>query len=188
MKRLLLLGLVATALLEGAYAQEPEDKWDAARKQIRRLSPTAFSQLPRGIAHDLRSRGCQIPQTFASTKPHNIIRGQFVKGGQNDWAVLCSIREVSAILIFWNGSGEHVSEIAKQPDKDWLQGTGNDQIGYSRQITAVGKKYIMEHYKAFQKPRLFYIDHEGIDDAFLEKASVVHYYHRGKWLVLPGAD
>jgi hypothetical protein len=32
------------------------------------------------------------------------------------------------------------------------------------------------------------IDHLGIDDAFLEKASVVHYYYQGKWLQLTGAD
>jgi hypothetical protein len=32
------------------------------------------------------------------------------------------------------------------------------------------------------------IDHKGIDDAFVGKASEVHYYYRGKWLELQGAD
>ena len=32
------------------------------------------------------------------------------------------------------------------------------------------------------------IDHQGINDAFLEKASSVHYFHEGKWLRLTDAD
>jgi hypothetical protein len=32
------------------------------------------------------------------------------------------------------------------------------------------------------------MNHQGIDDAFLEKASVTYYYYRGKWLQLTGAD
>jgi hypothetical protein len=32
------------------------------------------------------------------------------------------------------------------------------------------------------------MDHLGIDDAFVGKASVVEYFFQGKWLQLSGAD
>ena len=38
----------------------------------------------------------------------------------------------------------------------------------------------MRHYDAYGGPKPPPIDHQGIDDAFVEKASVVHYFHRGK--------
>ena len=94
-------------------------------------------------------------------------------------------------MIFWGGAEKRVSEIEKLSDKGLLQAIGNDQIGYSRVINAVGKKYIMNHYRAVRKSGALQpppIDHQGIDDGFLEKGSVVHYYYRGKWLKLAGAD
>jgi hypothetical protein len=32
------------------------------------------------------------------------------------------------------------------------------------------------------------IDHNGIDDAFLEKASITWYWYKGRWMQLQGAD
>ena len=32
------------------------------------------------------------------------------------------------------------------------------------------------------------IDHQGINDAFLGKASVIEYFLKGKWLEFPGDD
>jgi hypothetical protein len=52
----------------------------------------------------------------------------------------------------------------------------------------VGRDFIMRHYRAYGAPEPPPIDHHGIDDAFLEKASVTWYFHQGKWLQLTGAD
>jgi hypothetical protein len=81
-----------------------------------------------------------------------------------------------------------VSEIAKSPDKNWLQVIADRKIGYSRHISSIGGDSIMDHYQAHDgsKPPLF--DHEGIDDAFLEKGSSVHYWHDGNWLALTEPD
>jgi hypothetical protein len=46
----------------------------------------------------------------------------------------------------------------------------------------------MGHYRAYGGPKPPPIDHQGIDDAFLEKASVTFYFHKGNWLQLTGAD
>jgi hypothetical protein len=55
---------------------------------------------------------------------HNVIKGEFSKPGQTDWAVLCSVGRVSSVLVFWNGSETNPAEIAKRNDVDRLQGWG----------------------------------------------------------------
>lgn len=168
-----------------------EEQWEQADLQTRRLPPTAFPELPGEIVRELVSRGCTIPQTFASSSPENIIRGEFAKPEQQDWAVLCSVNRVSSILIFWGGSTHDVAEVYTAPDKSELQGIGGGRIGYSRAISTVGKEYIESHYAAYRDggaPEPPPIDHEGINDAFIEKASTVHYFYQGKWLELAGAD
>jgi hypothetical protein len=166
-----------------------QGKWQLADSATVRLSPTAFSQLPKTIMRHLRARGCTVPQAFSSTSPHNVIRGQFAKRGQFDWAVLCSRNRVSSILIFWNGSTRTVAEIAKTPDREYLQVIDSDgKIGFSRVIGVVGKHFILEHYKRYGGTKPPPIFHQGIENAFVEKASMVHYFYRRRWLELQGAD
>ena len=129
-----------------------------------------------------------LQQTPYTKKPHNVIRGDFAKPGQTDWAVLCSVKGVSTILVFWNGSERNPAEIAPMEDRNFLQGISTDEIGYSRGISPVGKDFIMRHYEAYGGPKPPPIDHQGIDDAFIEKASVMWYFFGGKWLKLTGAD
>ena len=153
-----------------------------------RLPPAAFSGLPGNVVRELQRRGCTIPQTAYTKKPHNVISGEFAKSGQTDWAVLCSVKGVSTILVFWNGSEKNPAEIATMEDRIFLQGISPEKIGYSRELTPVGKDFIVRHYDAYGGTKPPPIDHLGIDDAFLEKASVVWYFYNGKWLKLTGAD
>jgi hypothetical protein len=173
------------------FAQLPEAlkrKFDEAERRIVRLQRSAFPALPGNVVRELQRRGCTIPQEAYTKKPHNVIRGEFLKSGQTDWAVLCSVGWSSSILVFWNGSEKNVSEIAKREDHIFLQGISADKIGFSRGIRPVGKDFIMRHYRAYGGPTPPPIDHQGIDDAFIEKASVTHYCDGGKWLRLTGAD
>ena len=183
---LLLVALAAGAAL--CRAQIPASSWENADRQVVRLRPQAFPELPATVRAELDRRGCTIPQVPMIEGRQNVIKGEFSKAGQTDWAVLCSIGRVSSILIFWNGSGLKPAEIEKAPDQDRLQGWGGDKIVYSRAITPVGKRYIMEHYNAYGGEKPPPLDHQGIDDAFVGKASVVLYLYRGKWLHLSGAD
>ena len=186
---LIVVGLAT--VVSTSYGQLPEDlkrKFDESERRIVRLSPTAFPELPGNVVRELQRRGCTIPQEDYSKKPHNVVKGHFVRPGQTDWAVLCSVDGFSSILVFWNGSEKNPAEIAKVEDRGFLQGDVGDKINYSRGIRPVGTEFIMTHFKAYGGPKPPPIDHQGIDDAFIEKASVTHYFHAGKWLRLTGAD
>lgn len=174
-----------------AFAQLPSDLqrlFETADRQTIRLSPAAFPELPKKLRAELQRRGCTIPQLSGVEGQRNVIKGEFAKSGQTDWAVLCSIGRVSSILVFWNASEINPARIAEMKDIDLLQGAGGDKIVYSREITAVGKAAIGKYHAGFGGPQPPPIDHQGIEDAFVGKASVVNYFYRGKWLQLQGAD
>lgn len=187
------LWLILAAVTVGScVAQQPltisQSMWDAADRQIVRLKPTAFPELPPNIIAALQRRGCTIPQVPMIDGRQNVIKGEFAKPGQADWAVLCSVGRVSSILVFWNASETTPTEIATRKDIDRLQGWAGDKIVYSSAITPVGKEYILEHYKAYGGEKPPPIDHQGINDIDFGKASEVLYFYRGKWLHLTGAD
>jgi len=172
-------------------AQPTDDlkrRFDEAAGRTVRLQPTAFPELPGNIVRELQHRGCTIPQTPYTKTPHNVIWGAFAKPGQRDWAVLCSVKDISTILVFWYGAGRNPAEIATLEDRIFLQGISPDKIGYSRAISAVGREFIRRHYDAYGGTKPPTIDHQGIEDAFVEKGSSVWYFYEGKWLKLTGAD
>ena len=187
--RLLLTMVVLSSTLVAVQNQREADKWELADSATVRLSPQSFHQLPRNIIRSLQNRGCTIPQEFGNSEPHNVVSGELITRGQRDWAVLCSRKRSSSILVFWGGSVREVSAIAPSPDIRFLQTIdGRGSIGFSRAIGAVGRDYILKHYHEYGGPKPPSIDHQGINDAYVEKGSVVHYYYRGKWLELQGAD
>jgi hypothetical protein len=182
---LLFLGLIC---LNINFAVAQNKDWEMAEKNIKRLSPDLFPQLPQNIKSYLNKNGYTIPQSFSSEKPHNIIQGEFKEQGINDWAVLASKNGVSAIIVFWAGSATDITEIAKAPDKDYLQGTGDGKIAFSRNIGIAEKQQIEKYHKEFGGVDPPKINHQGIDDSFLEKNAVIHYFYKGKFLELQGAD
>jgi hypothetical protein len=144
---------------------------------IRRLPPGAFHQLPTAIVERLEALKCSIPQYPYNKKPHNVIRGSFTGAKRNEWAVLCSRRGTSSILVFQADSAKLVAEVAPAKDEAFQQDVdGRGTLGYSRAISAVGKDYILKHYEAYGGPKPPPITHHGINDAFVEKASVVRYF------------
>ena len=187
-KASLLLICVATI---PAFTQLPADlkhQFDEAERRVVRLPPAAYNELPRNVIRELQRQGCTIPQEAFTKSRNNVIKGQFAKPGQTDWAVLCSLNGVSKILVFWNGSDQNPAELARFEDRIYLEGIDENQIGFGRRIGVVGRDFIMRHYRAYGGTKPPAIDHQGIDDAFIEKASVVWYFYAGKWLKLTGAD
>ncbi|HKW97800.1 MAG TPA: hypothetical protein VJN43_08685 [Bryobacteraceae bacterium] len=198
------------ALVGSTFAQLPDDlkrRFDDAERRIVRLPPTAFPELPRNLVQELQRRGCTIPQTPYTKRPQNVIKGEFARPGEIDWAVLCSVNQttwlfslwsgphyLSSILVFWNSSGDHPSEIAPKEDRNYLQGITANEIGFYRIIGTAGREFIIRHNdSAYSAPPPYKrldvrIDHQGIDDSFAEKGSETWYFHDGKWGKLMGAD
>lgn len=173
-------------------SERPREDWQAlfaaAASRIRRLRVDAFPELPATVAATLRDRGCTVPQPDPSGQPANVIRGEFVGSGQTGWAVLCSVNQASSILVFRDASDRDPYAVSTQPDRAYLQLLEPGKVGYSRQITPAGRDFILTHYRAYGGPKPPAIDHQGIDDAFLGKASCTWYFHGGGWLQLQGAD
>jgi hypothetical protein len=185
-----LIGYILVLSAAHAWAQWiPSDRErDKAANEIRRLPPSAFTILPRAIIEDLNRRQCTIPQIDGDAEPHNVIKGSFTGKGQTDWAALCSRGGESSILVFKGGSTRDISQLANEPDKGSLQVITDGRIGYSRMISPADGANILRHYEAYGGPKPPPIDHQGIEDIFVEKASVILYFYQGSWLRLTGAD
>lgn len=150
---------------------------------LRTLAPAQFPELPPAIRSTLESQGCRIPQppTLPETpRLQNVIRGEFQQKGRKDWAVLCEHRDrSSSLLVFRNGSAAKPSVVTKATAAQndcWVV------------IAPVGERFITQHYRAYGGPKPPPIDHQGIDYGLCEKASIVFYFHRGRWLQLTGSD
>lgn len=167
---------------------EQEARADAALGKIRRLPVDAFPELPDAIAGVLRSRGCTVPQPSPEGVPRNVVRGEFYEAGEQVWAVLCSVNYSTALLVFRNDRDTNPDTIDTFDDRTRLEFLESGGIGYLREITSTGRDNIMRFYRAFGGPEPPPIDHQGIDDAFIGKASGIFYFHQGKWLRLQGMD
>lgn len=180
---------IARANETRAQAQrESARRFDEAARHLTRLEPEAFPGLPPEIAGVLRTRHCTVPQPAGATSPRNVVRGEFFESGQESWAVLCSAKGRSTILVFRNAQDAAPHALARREDRNYLQSLDEHSVGYSREIRTVGRDFIVGHdngYRVAKPPR---INHHGIDDAFLEKASEVWYFHAGNWFKLPGSD
>ena len=180
-----LLGLTCTA----AETTRAQDRWLKAEAEVVRLPPRVFRELPRPVARKLVAWGCTIPQAKEISHRHNVIKGNFKGANQTDWAVLCSKGHASSIIIFWGGSPDSFSKIARIADKVFLQTIdGDGTIGFSRHLSAAGQAYILQHYREYHGPKPPPLNHQGIEDGFLEKASTIYYYFGRKWIALQGAD
>lgn len=168
--------------------QEWASSFDRAAGEIQRLPISAFPSLPPAIAGALTTRKCRIPQPADVATPRNVIQGDFRSAGETGWAALCSVGSTTSLLVFRDDRDGKPETIDTCDERTFLQGLGGDKIGYSREITAANRDFIMRHYQAYSGPRPPPIDHLGIDDAFVGKASVTRYFHQGKWLRLQGAD
>jgi hypothetical protein len=174
-------------------AQESSQREWAARAakavvNIRRLAVEAFPELPAPVAGVLRARHCRVPQPEAGDARRNVIRGEFFAKGELGWAVLCSLNNSTSLLAFRNDSDSNPDTVTTTEDRVYVQLHDGGEALYARQIAPVNHEFILNHYRAHGGPEPPPIDHHGIDDAFLEKASITWYFHDGEWLQLQGAD
>ena len=164
------------------------DRWGRADLEIVRLPPDAFAGLSPNAVADLNRAGCTIPQPWQTVEPANVVYGRFTDSDRMDVAVLCSVEGVSSVRVYRGGSTADVAVVNPVPDRYYLQEVGGGEIGFSRDIRSVDPEYIRNQYAVYGGPEPPLMDHDGINDAFVEKASVVWYWHEGEWIQLTGSD
>lgn len=152
-----------------------------------RLPPSAFQVLGAELRARLEQRRCAIPQTFADSAPHNVIRGRFSDSVRTDIAVLCLAGSTSSIIVFRGSDPDSIVEIAKQHHAP-AELTMTGEWTFGRAIETVDATYIRTRYERYGGPKPPALNHQGINDIVVGKASAVWYWHSGQWLRLQGAD
>ncbi|TET44783.1 hypothetical protein E3J62_09380 [candidate division TA06 bacterium] len=163
-------------------------KWEKADLETRRLPPDSFPELPQHIREYLKDHGYTIPQAYRPSRPHNVISGEFREKGITDFAVLASKNRSSCIMIFWGGSVENISRIREAKDRTILQGIGRGKIGFSRAIMVAKGVSVQKACRIYGEAESHEIKHDGIEDYFLGKASIIHCLVDGEWIGVLGAD
>lgn len=150
---------------------------------------TAFHGCPKPSGAELKRRECVVPQTYADTTRHNVVTGAFTTKTAVEWAVLCSVQRESRILVLDAAAGTVVDSLQKDADRDWLQTIGEGKIGFSRlhgvlPMSAMKEGTRDDDGKLIPQP----IDHDAINEYFLEKAGGAYYRTGGRWYRIMTSD
>jgi hypothetical protein len=169
----------------------PED-WQRAERAIRRLPPSEFKQAPNWVIDDLTVRGCAIPQPFYAREPSNLIRGQFARRGEWDWAAICSKGGKSQLIVLWAGPPACPSHVGgKIGDAGRLEGEGSGEIGYDLSIVRIGPEQIRKDIRDWREPSreriVKEIAHDGIELPS-GKGDDIEYCLRGEWMTPAHGD
>lgn len=152
--------------------------------RIRLLPLASFPLLPQSIVAQLNALHCMVPQTFEARHPENVIHGSFERKGSSDWAVLCAHNETIDLLAFFASTPEKPFTVATHALTERMGAeTPSSKMGSAWGISAIPPEG-MAHTPGVHQHGPF--DHDGIEDDFLERFSVVHYYRGGNWLSLEG--
>jgi hypothetical protein len=164
-----------------------QDNWAAADSAVVRLAPSAFKALPTTVRADLDRRGCRIPQVADEPEPTNVITGNFLGRDSNDWTILCSVNRVSRVLVYSSDSRTVVDSLFEAPDRNFLQTMSGGRIGFSRMISKATSKRIRAAAARYKTPT-GPISHDGIEIAFVDKASSIYYWNGKRWMEFAASD
>ncbi len=106
MMRTLLIPLALCCLTfaqQNSRAGGAQNKATARANNVRYLRPDAFKAVPARVRSKLNEGQCLIPQDAENAAPHNIVRGEFARQGQQDWAAYCSVHGKSKVMVIWGG-------------------------------------------------------------------------------------
>ena len=149
--------------------------------RIRLLPPASFPSLPATIANQLQQRNCLVPQTYEARRPENVIHGAFEEQGSDDWAVLCSINGATTLYVFFQSKRAEPIVLRHQRDVEWL---GSEVIGEYGSAWGISTLKPSQIRAAKPGRSMGVIDHDGIEDAFVERSSSIHYFRNGEWTTL----
>jgi hypothetical protein len=199
--RAVCLFLLATALRAQTVAPLPSDESQLTERieagrvrlsngsevvyQIRLLPLASFPALPAAVSNQLRQRECMIPQTYTARGPENVVRGAFEKKGSDDWAVLCSVNDGTTLYVFLQSRPGEPMVLRHQRDVEWL---GSEVVGAYGSAWSIVTRSPSQIHSSQLGRKGEVIDHDGIDDAFIEHSSSVHYFEDGTWTTLEPRD
>lgn len=164
---------------------------NASWKSLHRLGVEAFPGLPPAVVSTMRELGCQIPQPYEAPHrpgPQNVISGHFFDAGTESWAALCSVSGTVRLLAFRGPFDTAPVTLVGGLEISYFQMLDEQKAGFSWLITPTGPSVIRRYHEAYGGPALPPLAHDGIESHFLGKASVILYWHDGRWLRLQGAD
>ena len=181
---------IAAVLLLGAHAAAAQSR--PSPDSIRRLAPASFPEVPIGIRRDLERRRCLVPQPSDALAPTNVVHGAFTAAKVSEWAVLCSVRDTSRILIYRapvTGVAAASDSLERASDVGWMQAVGDHRWGYSRMLRVLRMQRIRAWRhdvdgNAIPQP----VDHDAIEQAFVGKAAEAFYHAAGRWYRQVTAD
>jgi hypothetical protein len=151
--------------------------------RIRFLPLASFSSLPQNIVAQLNALHCVVPQTFEAQHPENVIQGSFEKKGSKDWVILCAHEGKIDLLVFFESTGKPYTLATHGLMERIGAETPSSEMGSAWGISTIPPEGL-QHTPGVRKHGPF--DHDGIEDDFVERSSVIHYYRAGNWLTLEG--
>jgi hypothetical protein len=181
---------IAAVLFLAAHATAAQS--GPSPDSIRRLAPASFPKMPIGIRRDLERRRCSVPQPSDAPVPTNVVHGAFTAAKVSEWAILCSVRDTSQILIY-RAPATRVAiasdSLEHSADVGWMQAVGGNRWGYSRMLRVLRVQRIRAWRhdvdgNAIPQP----IDHDAIEQAFIGKAAEAFYHVAGRWYRQVTAD
>jgi hypothetical protein len=171
-----------TERIERGEVQSPGG--EVVRYRIRLLPVASFPDLPAAVGDQLNRRQCMIPQSFEAQAPENVIHGSFRAAGSDDWAALCSVDGSTTLYVFLGGQFDAPIALRSQPDTAWLGAEPGASIFGSGWGIAVRSAATLRASRQMHGAANF--DHDGIEDARLERSATVRYWEDGKWLAIGG--
>jgi hypothetical protein len=171
---------VTTERVESGELQAPHQTLLGYR--IRLLPLASFPDLPQPVVAQLMRRGCMIPQSFEAQEPENVIHGAFRAAGSSDWAVLCSAAGSTTLYVFFAGDFGAPAALRSQPDTEWLGAEPGGSVFGSAWGIATRSAANLRASRQIHGAADF--DHDGIEDARLERSATIRYWDGNRWLAL----
>ena len=152
--------------------------------RIRLLPLSSFPALPAIVAMQLDERKCMVPQTYEARTPENVVRASLERKGSDDWAVLCSVNGATTLYVFFQSEFANPMALRRQRDTEWL---GSEVLGAYGSAWGISRRSASQIHLAGGAGHVG-IDHDGIEDAFVEKSSTTHYFQNGSWTSVEGSN
>ena len=173
----------STERLETGRVRMPSGAEVAYR--IRLLPLSSFPVLPAAVAGQLEQRKCMIPQTYEARTPENVVKASLERKGSEDWAVLCSVDGATTLYVFFQSQPGVPMALRNQRDTEWL---GSETAGVYGSAWGISRRGPLQMRVPKGEAAHAAVDHDGIEDTFVERSSTTHYFHDGTWVVLDGSN